>query len=509
MEGGGLVQYDGETDILTRYVNEPGNPMSLSDDVVLSLYEDSSGVLWIGTTNGLNELRPGETDFRRHMFPNDPSLNLVLAVIGDSNDNLWLTTSKGLVQYSPLTRDLSLFGRPEGLAIDDPSSGAIVRTREGRIYIGGSSGVAGFHPDSILKNNVAPAIVITNMNVMGRHYDAQPEVRLSYEQNSVSFEFAALDFTSPEKNEYSYLLEGFDHTWTRSGTRRYASYTNLDPGDYHFRVRGSNSDGVWGTDTASVAIVITPPFWERWWFRIGVILFAVAVLTIIHRYRMAQLLRVERLRLRIASDLHDDIGSKLSSIALMGDVVRKRSSRPSDVQNEISTISRFARQMVSELKDIVWVIDPENDSMEDFLQRMKNSTEELLSGIEYSLNLDHRNAGTVVEMETRRNLLLIYKELLHNIVQHARATHVDITFEYQENGITLLVADNGRGCALESIHEGNGTKTIRRRAAQLQGTIEMTSSPGAGTSVLVRIPNSRYGQMPLSFLTLRGKPSRS
>jgi signal transduction histidine kinase len=197
----------------------------------------------------------------------------------------------------------------------------------------------------------------------------------------VSFEFASLNFTNPEKNRFAYKMEGFDESWTDAGTRRFARYTNLPAGDFVFRLRGSNDDDLWNEAGLALAVTVQPPFWTTWWFR-GLGLAAIIVmLASLYRYRMARAIEMERMRLRIAGDLHDDIGANLSSIALLSDMVQGRDQLGERERRQLSRISSSARSMVESLRDIVWSIDPESDQPGRLEERMRDTAASMLGDV--------------------------------------------------------------------------------------------------------------------------------
>jgi len=358
--------------------------------------------------------------------------------------------------------------------------------------MGGNDGVNIFHPDSILDNTRVPPVVITQFNVFEKPVAlassmlAAGFIRLSYNENFFSFTFSALDYTNPAKNKYAYMMEGVDNNWVHSRDRRYASYTHLDPGDYIFRVRGSNNDEVWNDIGTTVKIIIDPPFWQTLWFRALVLAAIVAVLLAIHNYRVAKLLELERMRVRIASDLHDDIGSSLSSIALITDMVRKSITAHEPQQLQLLDASRAARHTADALKDIVWIITPEHDKLDDIILRMKDSAAKLLIGTEYSFHCSDGALEHVLDMEFRRNVLLIYKETLNNIAKYAKATKVEITIGERGSEFHLDITDNGIGFDMSTVRKGNGLGNLKRRAEKLGGTMEVISAPGKGTSIQFR-----------------------
>jgi signal transduction histidine kinase len=274
-----------------------------------------------------------------------------------------------------------------------------------------------------------------------------------------------------------------DRAWVDAGMVRSASYTGLTPGDYVFRVRGANNDGVWNEEGAVFRITVRPPFWQRLWFRLLVGILLLAGLAYAYHLRVQSLLKVERMRLRIASDLHDEIGSSLASIAVLADLVRKRAPLPTEEADRLQDISHAARTTSDALRDIVWFVNPEHDSTVNIIDRLRGIPATLLAGIPYTVSVEDHTPSDHLPMVFRRDLVLIYKEILSNIVRHADAQRVEIHFGIRHGRFHLEVRDDGKGFDLHAPSAGNGLLTMRRRADGLGATLDIRSTPAGGTVV--------------------------
>ncbi|MFP4412176.1 histidine kinase dimerization/phosphoacceptor domain -containing protein, partial [Coleofasciculus sp.] len=271
---GGLNKFERETEKFTRYTHDPNNPNSLSYDRVLSINEYPAGTLWLGTYGGgLNKFDIATETFTHYYTENDglPS-NSVVGILADDNGNLWLSTGNGLSKFNPEAETFRNYDVGDGLQGNEfDGVKAYAKTKDGAMLFGGLNGLNLFYPDQVKDNPHIPPIVITDFRIFDQTVKLNPaisvakNIKLSYKDKFFSFKFAALDYTNPEKNQYAYKLEGFDQDWIYSGTRRYASYTNLDPGTYRFRVKGSNNDRVWNEEGTSLTIKITPPPWKTGW----------------------------------------------------------------------------------------------------------------------------------------------------------------------------------------------------------------------------------------------------
>jgi ligand-binding sensor domain-containing protein/class 3 adenylate cyclase/predicted metal-dependent HD superfamily phosphohydrolase len=274
---------------------------TLSSDKVLSIVEDKNGILWLGTYGGgLNRLNPVTGEIRQFTEKQGLANNSIYGILKDNNGNLWMSTNKGISVFNPYTEKFKNYEENDGLQSNEFNIGAYHKNKRGEMFFGGINGLNYFDPEDVKINTHPPQMVITNLylfnkpvtlgenSVLKKHISYTPELVLNYKHDNFSIEFAALHYTFSEKNNYAYKLVGFDEEWNYVGTRRYAPYTNLDPGEYTFIVKGTNSDGVECDTAASMAIIIKPPFWATWWFRIAAILFIGGIIFGWSRYRIMQ-----------------------------------------------------------------------------------------------------------------------------------------------------------------------------------------------------------------------------
>ena len=279
-EGGGLNRFDPETNTFRRYSHNSQASTSLSNNLVNSLYEAADGTLWVGTNSGLNRFDRKTQTFTAYYEKDGLPNEVIQGILEDRRGNLWLSTNKGLSMFNHKTSTFRNYGISDGLQGNSFNRSACFKDRNGQLFFGGLNGCAVFHPDSLRDNPNIPPVFITGFQIFNKSVQTgtkdsllpisiseAKEITLSYTQSVFSFEFAALNYTLPEKNQYAYKLEGFDKNWYYAGFKRTATYTNLDPGKYVFLVKASNNDGVWNTKGTAVTIFITPPFWQTWWFR--------------------------------------------------------------------------------------------------------------------------------------------------------------------------------------------------------------------------------------------------
>ncbi len=479
--GAGLFVMDKGTETFRKFVADEKRPLiTLRSNGIYSILKDEQGILWLGTMGGgLTRFDPETETIKNYMVENGLPNNFVKGVRKDTHGYLWLSTDFGLSRFDPKTETFKNFKAEDGLAGNVFLSGAHYVNAAGRMYFGGEKGAMSFHPDSIRENTFVPPVVITSMKVLEQPYSLRDELEFSYDKNSVSFEFVALDFTAPERNQYAYMVEGVDKDWVQAGTRRYANYPHLKPGTYTFRVKGSNNDGVWNEQGTSVMFVITPPFWETWWFILLVIAVIVALLILGYNYRVNKLLEVERLRVRIASDLHDDIGASLTRISLQSELIQE-GIEPAEMNNYLKNIARQSRELVTSMSDIVWSIDARNDTVANLMNKIRdfgsNTCEMKQMGFKFAYSgIDQKQK---VSVDKRENIYLICKEAINNIAKHAEASSVSIVIRNDHDKFTIVIQDDGKGLGGRTKLSGHGLKNMKMRAERLGGSIEMLEDRG-------------------------------
>lgn len=414
---------------------------------------------------------------------------------------IWYVTKNNLVRWNLEKDEKRIYSESDGILADELTT--IYRDNQGRIFVLTLDGLNWFYPNQIVDDTVSRKIIFTDFKLFNHSVNQVPDkiynfsipetisqlktISLNREHSFFSFEFAAIEFMAPEKIQYSYKLEGFDKDWVNVGNRNFASYTNLDPGEYTFRVKASNPDGFWGNSSASISITINPPFWQTWWF------IAITILTLgsgvyaAHRYRLSQSLKVERLRTKIASDLHDEVGSSLTKISIFSDLVQTDVDEK-EKRNYLLSIGNLSREIVNTMSDIVWAIDNKNDTIGALLIRMKDFATEVLQAknIELTFSVLHLDENKILEPALKQNLYLIFKESINNIVKHAQATRVTVRISNQ-NQFTLQVEDNGNGFSETSTTHGNGLRNMQRRAKAIEGDFTIHVANGT-TLKLQRTP---------------------
>jgi len=476
-----------------------------------ALHFDTEGVLWIGSLGG-GLLRFKDGHFTRFTTRDGLPNEHVSQILEDDRGQLWLGTRDGIARVAK--RDLTRFatgakgpvnfiayGKYDGLPTSECSGGiqpGCWKSRDGRLWFSTVKGPVWVDPSVLRFNHLPPPVQLEEVLVDGeRMADApgaltQPVVRVPSQmriaagRHHFEFEFTALSFTSPGKVKFRWRLTGLEADWVDGGSRHMASYSFLPPGDYQFEVQACNNDGMWNETGAGVQLTVLPYFWQTWWFKLITCLFLATVLLAVYSVRITRMRALEKLRLRIARDLHDEVGANLGSISLLSQMMEHTPSRTDAAQ-----VRNIAAQTIDILRDIVWFIDPTHDRLSDLVARLREKSRVMLPALEFKFDQVGDFDSTALSLAFRRNVPPLFKETLHNLVKHSHATAVEISVCRQDRQFQFRVHDNGVGFDPAQKHAGNGLKNMRRRAAEVGGNIKIESGVGGGTTVTLSVPITR------------------
>jgi ligand-binding sensor domain-containing protein/signal transduction histidine kinase len=470
---------------------------------ISALLVDSRGDLWIGSaTHGLFRRRGG----RYEPFGLAQGLDdrMIAVIVEDRDSNLWVGTARGIsrlerarIEAVAAGRASSLepilLDRADGLRNPEGSGGGLdpsgLLDRQGRIWMPTIDGLAVIDPATFRINTVSPRVLIERVTVNDRPATAGAAGALEVPAGTESIELAytAFSLLAPRKVRFRYRLHGLDSQWHDSGSRRAAYYTRLPPGSYRFEVLAANNDGVWSQRPVSVALTVRPFWWERWDVRGAALALLLVATGAVVRFvalrrtnaRLAALERLhalERERTRIARDLHDDLGARLSLIGLM---------------TEGTEASSVARAAAETLDHLVWTVNARNDTAGGFAAYATRFAEEHLdaAGLRHRFHIQESLGPHEINADARRQVFLAFKEAITNVIKHARATEVHITIGLQHDTLVVEVRDDGCGFI-----EGGGDPTgiglegMRERLAAVGGSATVGSAPGRGTRVVLRSP---------------------
>lgn len=491
-----------------QYHHRENDSTSLSTDIVFSICVDPKQperYIWAGTEGGgLNriDLTTGKVKcfHEKDGLPN----SVIYGIVPDNEGKLWLSTNKGLSCYNPASGRFLNYEEADGLQSNEFNRYAFGKSAAGWLYFGGINGFNYFKPEEVRTDTTFSKVIFTDFRINNKSASfggaqdllSQPiyltsAISLPYKYNMIGIDFASVNMAQPARNYYQYKLDGFDEHWINNGTARSATYTNLDPGTYTFHVRSSNYPDAWGNAYSTLVITIVPPWYMTWWFRSLLVITVAGGLYALYRYRLHQALKLQAVRNRIASDLHDEIGSTLSSISIFSEVIgNKTKDTVPEVTPVIERISESTGNMMDAMSDIVWAINPQNDRFENILSRMQAFAGELLEAKNCQLHLQVDDAVQHIKlgMETRKNFYLIFKEAVNNTAKYANARNVWITISMHNNQVQCMIRDDGTGFDMGRGRQGNGLNNMRQRAAELHGLVSIQSTPGAGTTITVQFP---------------------
>ncbi len=501
------------------------DPYSLPSDMLKSVFVDSRNQLWVGSHQGLVRLDSFHLakDTAFYFSPIEKNQKQSCNnIFEDKHGNVWYGTAKGFRLIRP---DGSLgfeIGEGDGLPVSNASLNTSYQDKSGNIYVGTGGGISIFHPDSLRPNLIPPQVRLTafqlfNKKVSARHWMEAgeesemylekdiaylDELRLRHDQSVLTFEYTALNYYQSEKNRYAYMMEGFDKEWVYAGERRSATYTNLDPGTYYFRVKACNNDGIWNEEGTSLRIVVEPPWWQSWWAFViyGTIISSVLGLFLYARVRKVAReyetqARIERakteeresVRKRSSRDFHDEAGNKLTKLSLYTELTKRKVAGDSEAISFLDHIEDNVRELATGMRDFIWVLDPEKDTLEDTLNRIKDFGDQLFEHSEtrfhYQLQLADLK-DIPLDIRAKRHLLLIFKEAMNNALKYAGATNASFFAERKGNHLLVKFVDNGNGFDIEKGKRGNGLANMKARAEEIGGSLQLLSSAEEGTQLI-------------------------
>jgi len=342
----GLLRFDPSTKRWLYFKNDPRDSASLSFNLIFTLCPDplQQKYLWIGTNGGgVNRFDLATGKVIRYSVKNGLANDVVYGILSDKDGNLWMSTNNGLSRLDRERKNFRNYNANDGLQGNEFNRNAFCKTSEGILYFGGVNGFNYFNPADLNDSAVVPNVMVTDFRISNQPISFRSKnsplskpiyltdkITLPYRENMISFDFVSLDFTNAGKNLYEYKMDGFDREWINSGTNHSATYTNLDPGTYTFEIKGSNSDGIWSASEKRLTLLILPPWYMTWWFRTAVVVIIISSAYAFYRYRLSQALKLQSVRNRIASDLHDEIGSNLSNIFIFSNVAQQRAAFPDE-----------------------------------------------------------------------------------------------------------------------------------------------------------------------------------
>jgi two-component sensor histidine kinase len=497
--GNGLQKFDQDSGKFTRiYVPDERSPESISSLVIYCMVNINDSILALGTLDGGIDLFNRLTGKFVYITTADglPS-NTVSALFFHLPADLWAATDQGLCKVDLRTRRVSTYTWKEGIL--SSSFGDLLKfcaLRDGSLLAGYTGGFVHFHPDSIRAREPPKNVSITGITVfdhplqldsiLGRGDTAE----FSYEQNFISIQYSSLSYSDQVHTRYFYQLVGIDKDWVRAGDRRVAYYTNLPNGNYLFRVRCENGDGIGSPGITRLLIVIHPPWWATWWFYFLCAVALAAAGYFFYFLKLKEWKMKTDLRNSVARDLHDDLGSTLSGINIFSRLaLEKIRDDGGESESLMTLVSERAEKMMETLSDVVWSLNSRSDRLEAVVAKMNEFAAEMLGRcqIDCSWQVQKEALSIRLDADCTKELYLIFKEAVNNAAKYSRAGRVTVRLSVMQGALLLVVADDGQGFRPGEKKAGNGLDNMRTRAKKIGADLQIDTRPAKGTTVTVKV----------------------
>lgn len=472
----------------------------------LHVDERDSEILWVCSGAGLIKFNTSSHEYKIYNEEHGMLGSYIYGALEDANHNLWMSTNTGLCFFDRSTETFQNFTFKDGLQSNEFNTGAFYKGASGTLYFGGIKGFNWFKTGTEKFEGTPPKIALTSILVNHQAitkdttFSSHKSLTLHHTENDLAFEMAVLNYTRPKANRIQYKLEGWENEWRTTFTKN-VHYSNLPPGRYTFRVRGSNGGELWGEEE-SIPILIKAPIWKTNWFYavMGVVLIGSIIgitRSIARRKLNLKLHELEKQhavmheRERIRKDIHDDLGSGLSKIAILSELARQSGSQEEFSKRQLDKISESSRQLIDSLGELIWSNNPANDTLEKLFWYLREHLGAMFeeSTISFSISLPEFIPDVQIQAEWRRNIFLIIKESLHNVLKHSEATEVKLIVDVKKGVLHVSVQDNGCGFDVEKkTATGNGLGNISNRVKDCEGRLNISSIPGNGTTVQFEAP---------------------
>ena len=486
----GLFAFDRDS-LAIRHITRSAHPKGtgLTSNAIYTIHEDKNGRLWLGTSNGLNIFDPISGHVETYDHSHGLASNTVWGILPEGDGNYWISTYNGLSYFEYEQKRFRNFYQLDGLSHDEFKPLAYYKDENERFYFGGVNGINAFFPNELLGSNNAPQVTITKFvklnakeekpDVQVQNLDHLKQVSISPYDTYFQFHFIFPNYNRPLKNQFSVWLEGFDKDWVYLGNSPSVRYNKLPPGNYTLHIDGAGPNGNWSGKPRSIKIHVKPFFYNTWWFLLLMLLLSTGIVFGIFHYQLEQRIRVERIRMKLSSDLHDEMSGLLSGIAMQSDILQMMSN-DQESQSRLKIIGEVSRKAMSKMSDVIWSIDSRKDRFEDLIQRMHEHADEILLplDIQYHISCSKIDEQQKIPVTIRQNLYFIYKEAINNVAKHSSADHVQITFGNDGSQFNMVIKDNGKPQTPTSPKKGQGLENLKMRAKRLNAQLEILQNDG-------------------------------
>jgi signal transduction histidine kinase/ligand-binding sensor domain-containing protein len=487
-QDGKLIKWDAKKDEFQEITPKNIDPINTNFNGEAYCVVADGNIIWFAVVReGLFRFDPISNELKQYTRLDGLPSNNIYSMEMDASGRLWMGTSNGLACFDEVKNSFKNFPMlKDGSALEFNSASCYDRHND-RMFFSANGFVVSFNPSSLFQQTADPKLHLTSLKVEGQEAGVLP-IDFKAGQNHFDFIFTAVDLLHANEFEYRYMLKGLDKEWVRSGLVRSASYANIPPGSYEFLV-SVKANGEWSDGEILYSFALPKFFYETWWFRTLMAALLIAIFYLFYWLKTQRLKQLEMVRSRISRDLHDDIGSSLTSIRILSQRFGDSGAAETDAMKRIHTSSQ---KMLDDMDDIIWTINPQNDKGEHLLSRMREFAAELTEpkGIGLNCELDEDLEKLQFTIDQKRNIYLIFKEALNNAVKHAHAQNISIRFGHARsgNGVELTVVDDGIGYYTDDPKRGNGTINIKKRAEEIRSRLETSSELGKGTTITLRVP---------------------
>jgi ligand-binding sensor domain-containing protein/signal transduction histidine kinase len=495
-----------------HFFHDPLDTASICSDKVSHILYASDGNYWVATAHGLNKLSINNSQSSFEYIGIEKGLpnEFIYSIFEQPNGILWMSSNMGIIKYDIQDKTFKNFIREDGIQSNEFNIGAFFKDSDGKICFGGIAGLTEFYPNRIRENKHEPAVYISSIKRFGKElYSLEnstinQKVLLESDENSFTVEFVALDYTNPQRNQYAYMLSNVDQNWIRLGTRRSVNFSQLNPGNYTFKIKGSNNNGIWNETPKELEFTIERPFWLSYQFYIVCLLLLLIAIYLIYRKRLNDQIQYvleieqvkqtihENVRKKAAADFHDEMGHYLTRINVLTEVLKQRISNTSDdIKGIADSIGEQSHKLYNGTRDFIWTINPDNNSIYELGIRLKDFGDELTldTNINFKIiGLNDSFKDISISTDFARHMVLIFKEGINNAVKHSGAQKIELEFNDLsiDKSPIIILRDDGVGIDLNESIKGNGIKNMRKRAKKINAQLEILTLSPQGTMIVLK-----------------------
>lgn len=500
----GLNRYVVSADSFVVYKQDPADVKSISNNYVYAILDDASGRLWFATAGGLNLFNRDDESFSYYDKNNGLASPVLFGLEQDSSGYIWISSNKGISRFNPSTEEFSNYDIRDGLQ-SNMFNRSSLKLPDGNIVFGGIKGFNIINTQAIKSDTNNAEVIITSIQIFDDdladelNINELSEIELDYDENFIRIEFAETDYTNPEKNQYRYMLEGLENSWNSNGTSNIAVYTNLPAGEYSFKVQAADSRGIWSNNSKTFRFIINPPFWETTWFSFLVLVLSLLIVYSLYKRKVLHEIKKrielekihvvenEKVRKKAADDFHDELGHHITKISLYSEILKRQTEQVSrEALVYINKISDLTRGLSTGVRDFIWTLDPDKDTLYEVAVRLKDFGDELFdkTGVSFTVEGISEDFEKIkLSLDWRRHLTLIFKEAMNNALKYAECSDVYLSFHLVNQTLSLSLRDNGVGFDDALKNKGRGLDNLRKRAISLKSKLEIIQHDKSGTEI--------------------------